>query len=188
MSDIHLEFGVDSPNITPQSDVLFLAGDIGGCARNYDWNVTSSFLLDMASKFPQVYYVAGNHEFYEDEYWTVKKQIEQLCPNIPNLHFLDRDSVLWTGDDSNERVRIIGCTLWSHVPPTEEIVVSQQLNDYHFIAYSAHECGQSQSKPRELTVHDTNAMHQADVQFIEQELIKSRNTGEPKAIVVTHDH
>ena len=183
MSDIHIEFpNVEPPKITPLSDVLFLAGDIGKPSKPNMVN----FLRHMASIFPQVYFVAGNHEFYFGEYWTVKKEIEGICADIPNLHFLDRGSVLWINESTGEPpVRIIGCTLWSHVPESDEPSVSRMLNDYHTIQYRSPMDG-SIDVPKRLTVRDTNAMHQADVQFIEQELAKSREAGESKAIVMTH--
>ena len=189
-SDIHLEFqGVDAPAIIPKSDALFLAGDIGKPTKAN----LAQFLIKMASIFPNVYYVAGNHEFYGAEYWSTKHALKEICSNIPNLHFMDQDSIVWKGKN-DERVRIIGCTLWSHVPDDEKQDVGRMLNDYHLIRYDEslrYQTNTSSNPPvsafnRRLIVDDTNAMHQSDVGYLEQELTKSRNQGEDKVIVLTH--
>lgn len=68
-------------------------------------------------------------------------------------------------------VRIIGSTLWSHVPEEHYHAVGSQINDYQNIV----------TERGELTVHDTNSLHKACVDFIGESV---RDGQIP--IVVTH--
>jgi predicted phosphodiesterase len=68
MSDIHMEFWPDPETlmadiirVTPECDVIALAGDIGVLANNYDH--LQKFIEELSSK-GDVIYVSGNHEFY----------------------------------------------------------------------------------------------------------------------------
>lgn len=68
MSDIHMEFWEDIPrliqnvvDITPNSDIIALAGDIGVLAHNYD--DIRDLLVKLSAK-GRVVMAVGNHEFY----------------------------------------------------------------------------------------------------------------------------
>jgi predicted MPP superfamily phosphohydrolase len=65
ISDIHLEFLPNVKSIIekiPSADILVLAGDIGNVTHKS--NDIECFLNDVKSKYRDVVYVAGNHEFY----------------------------------------------------------------------------------------------------------------------------
>lgn len=119
MSDLHIETYTAEGDqsipraldyIIPKAKVLILAGDIG---RVHKFSQLSSFLKDLCQHFEYVLYVPGNHEYYKVRDVEVKNMEEllndlhSLKADIPNLHILDRNSVII------KDVCIIGCTLWS---------------------------------------------------------------------------
>lgn len=176
VSDLHLEFD-PKPNIQPLTDTLFLGGDIG-----YPNKIEyKEFLFDMASKFKNVYLVAGNHEFYKNEYHLAKEQIQKLCNEKSNLHFLDRSEIVHHDLENDEKFRIVGCTLWSHVPPNSESIVGYMINDYRYIQYN----DPVTRIKRMLKVSDTNRFHNEDVKFIESKIATAAKHGE-QIIVLAH--
>ena len=122
MSDLHIETLDEIPEIDtciePSADILILAGDIG---RIHKYEQLKGFLVQLCPKFQVVLYVLGNHEYYKVdgiEVKTMKELLEDVYTiqkDIPNLHILDRSSVIV--DD----VCVIGCTLWTqatvNIPP-----------------------------------------------------------------------
>lgn len=121
VSDLHIEAihnRLDNteicPNpfdyITPSADILILAGDIGSL---YKYNQLHTFLSKLCVKFKFVLYVPGNWEYYKLHECdplalnTLVKRLQKLEKSIPNLHILNKTSVL-IGN-----VCIAGCTLWS---------------------------------------------------------------------------
>ena len=133
MSDIHIEYKNDDvPNpldyITPSSDILILAGDIGSL---YKYKQLNEFLKKLAALFKVVIYVPGNQEYYRPNdtyesipFQTLKARFNEIKLNIPNLHILDKSSI-----QINDLL-IIGCTLWSdamiNIP--KFIVKIQEMN------------------------------------------------------------
>jgi len=115
VSDLHIET-IKSDNIdstlfiTPMSNILVLAGDIG---RIHKYNQLKNFLTDVCFRFDTVIYVPGNSEFYQVKgvpQKTIKELLEDLDKiklSLKNLYILNRSSI--TIDD----VCIAGCTLWS---------------------------------------------------------------------------
>ncbi len=97
-SDIHLEFG--SLKI-PQTDaqVIIAAGDIGIHKQGIDW---------LKSSTKPVIYVAGNHEFYDQEYLTTLDELRRSSEDS-NVRFLENRSCVIDG------VRFLGCTLWTQL-------------------------------------------------------------------------
>jgi len=91
ISDVHLEFrGEDYfPPIEPVAPILLLCGDIGYPKRtNY-----RNFLYKCADMWPYVLLVAGNHEFYSDEYKSVKQLLRVICQARENVFFLDKECI-----------------------------------------------------------------------------------------------
>ena len=68
-SDIHLEFGLlEAPD--NDADIIVAAGDIGVNMQGLDW-------LKALNK--PVIYVAGNHEFYTQEYESTLQLLRKQC-------------------------------------------------------------------------------------------------------------
>jgi hypothetical protein len=75
----------------------------------------------------------------------------------------------------DEGVRILGCTLWSHVPEEDVSMVQRQMNDYNLIRLGK----------RKLLASDTNAWHAEDVAWLKSELQQAKEAGE-RVVVLTH--
>ncbi|EFC50073.1 predicted protein [Naegleria gruberi] len=171
--------------------VLILAGDIA----NPFLDCYSDFLQYCSAKYRDVIIVAGNHEFYGNDYWSSVDRMKKLANLFANVHFLYQNSVEINGD--GEQVVFLGCTLWSHVPDQALQVVQnvgvkiskfhnfttsfsnifKSLNDYRLISIMEN------GKSRTLHVTDTVRFFQEDVKWLSNELEKHKNK---KVIVCTH--
>lgn len=116
MSDLHLEFWEDPRKLidnivelTPQSDIIALAGDIGVLAQNYD---DIERLLILLTQKGKVIYTPGNHEYYGRKFECGEADLQQLRFNLRHT----KDLVINTGQP--EWVEIQGCynilvgTMW----------------------------------------------------------------------------
>lgn len=145
VSDLHLEFfrdgGADmlSRHAWPQADALFLAGDIG-VARNA-WTLTESFKF-WRQRYPQVFYVPGNHEFYKDMVKPALRTLHEVCEQ-QGVVFLEPGVTGFVNDR-----RVLGGTLWFPKQPDNKDYESE-INDFglikHFVPW----------------VYDENARHVA---------------------------
>ena len=118
VSDLHIEYrNNEIPDplslITPTSEILILAGDIGSL---YKIKQLQGFLEQLCVHFKTVLYVPGNHEYYmvpnDNSYEPLSMQsltnrLYYLEKNIPNLYILNQSSVIINN------ICITGCTLWS---------------------------------------------------------------------------
>ncbi|CAM4939260.1 unnamed protein product [Rotaria socialis] len=122
MGDLHLEFGiVILPEFSAVAPIPILAGDIG----RPDMPSLNAFLLAQCERFKHIFYVAGNHCFYEEEYETRLQQLQALDNINPRIYFLHNKSCLVLNN-----VRILGTTLWSHVPWESASRINRSINDY----------------------------------------------------------
>lgn len=97
-SDIHLEFGaLEVPDTG--ADVIVAAGDIGIGTQGLQWLKTLG---------KPVIYVAGNHEFYGQEYFTTVESLHRDSQQSP-VRYLERESFI-IGD-----TRFLGCSLWTEL-------------------------------------------------------------------------
>ena len=120
-SDIHLEFG-DLQKPENDADLIIAAGDIGVFTQGVDW---------LKSLNKKVIYVAGNHEFYSDEYKHTLKNIRQECQGS-HVSFLENEELIFQG------VRFLGCTLWADLfteGDEKAIALGKTLNDFRKITY-----------------------------------------------------
>jgi predicted phosphohydrolase len=153
--------------INPSAPYLVLAGDIGiPQLPTYEQLLTRE-----SQRFHTVFVVAGNHEFYNGEYTAVKFSIAAICKKFPNVVFLDKTSY-WLQES---KVRVLGTTLWSHVPAQNAPDVQNGLNDYRLIKYSS----------RALTVQDTVQFFNDEVAWLKREIQTARQKNE-KVLIVTH--
>lgn len=109
ISDIHLEFGVDTITLLekmPAADILVLAGDIGNATKGLE--TIRDFLLTLKEKYSDVIFIAGNHEYYQCDY-DRDKVIENLreIATETKTHFLQRETKVIQG------IEFIGTTMWS---------------------------------------------------------------------------
>jgi len=152
-SDLHLEFeDIDLRN-TGGAEVLILSGDIMiaedlhnhpemsyGMYSNV--NIADlgrrqktalrfrEFLKRCSSEFPNVVYVAGNHEFYHGRWSASLDHLRTECAKLPNVYFLERDIKV-----INE-VYFIGATLWTDCNKGDPLTLhalTDMMNDYRII-------------------------------------------------------
>lgn len=166
VSDLHIEYKNNSvPNpldfITPSSDILVLAGDIGSF---YKINQLKEFLNKLCDLFKIVIYVPGNQEYYTfTEYKPMSmhdliNRLYELECSIPNLYVLNQSSIVINN------VCIAGCTLWSK----PEIKIPKFIVRIHGINNEIFE-----------------KKHYKDVEYIKK-MIDYSQKNDLKLLVITH--
>jgi predicted phosphohydrolase len=159
-SDIHLEhFPTHDkhgktistlPIIERHAPNLILAGDI--CEIQMVERL-KPFIMYVSELFENVIYVPGNHEYYSGKRFTKTKWDVSYFPD--NVHFLDNDCVVIDG------IKIVGTTLWTHIPWDYEVEVGGMMNDYRKI-YNR--------KGERIRVRHTNEWHEEALEFLEREV------------------
>jgi predicted phosphodiesterase len=168
-SDLHLEFLEGKRPQTrivepaPGADLVVLAGDIHSGVKGIeafaDWPVP-------------VVYLAGNHEFYDNDWAPTRRAIRAACAGT-RVTFLDNDTFEFEG------VRILGCTLWTdfRLGGTTQVqamaAAERGLMDYHVIRTAS----------GLLRAQQTLADHERSRAWLEGELAKPFNG---RTVVVTH--
>lgn len=87
--------------------------------------------------------------------------------HIGTFHFLDQTRI-----DLSPSVTILGCTLWSHIPPESAEIVGACINDFRQV--------------ENWSVRRYNEAHNADVQWLEVELSRLANEPARKVVILTH--
>lgn len=176
ISDVHLEFGPFSfPEPMPEFDVAVFAGDMHRpIVAALEWIVGQREAGPLRGR--GIVYVAGNHEFYKSE---LKSNLAAAAApaDEAGVHLLHRRTVII------ERVRFIGCTLWTDYrllqhPKASMVYAGQELNDHRLIRYREESGHVSRFMPWHAA-----AEHRLDLAFIRNEL------GKPHAgptVVETH--
>lgn len=182
LSDIHLELAKHATNYIkrfipdrPSEDVLILAGDIG----NPTSKIYKLFLTEMSNYYSKVFIVTGNHEYYQHyrrkyshetarlesgfrhSIDDIDKMVTVITGSLPNVHFLQRSSVVYN------RVRFIGCTLWTQSDPT----LTKYMNDYEYI--------------KDFTADTCDKLNSHDVKWLEENLVLNGDEYD-RTVVVTH--
>ena len=166
-SDLHLEFPVnkkylEANPIKPKGEILLLAGDIVPFAVMEE---EKAFFDFVSGNFEQVYWVAGNHEYYRSDIHhrtgVVNEKIRENVSLVNNISVRHRN------------VRLVFSTLWSKIDPTREWMIQKTMADFHLI----------RSQGRKIAVHEYNKLHDACREFLSREL--QTETRQP-TIVVSH--
>lgn len=106
LSDLHLEYMRDEGKAfinqysKYDADLLIVAGDL---TSGYRLDKVLGWLCDI---YPNVVYVAGNHDHYNHSFSYLTEVREQLSNKYKNLHWLENSITNING------YRILGCTLW----------------------------------------------------------------------------
>lgn len=179
ISDVHLEFNCNIPFckiIKPNAPYLALCGDIG-----YPHKQTfKDFISYCSNNWEQVFYITGNHDYYNKLYtnWKYKEPysmeeielyIDKLFKEYSNVHFLQKQSF----EISN--YILLGCTLWSHIDIKNYSEAKSSLNDFNYICKDDHQ----------YTINDYVELHKDHSLWLLNELKKYENTNK-KIIVLTH--
>ncbi len=115
LSDLHLEMGTYF-TLKAKASYLLLAGDIG----YPETQIFKDFMKQCSKKFEKVFYISGNHEYYQSNNNTRSiKQIEdiikEVCHNYDNVFYLQNDYY------DLDYIRIVGSTLWSEINEKESL-------------------------------------------------------------------
>lgn len=166
LSDLHLEM-ISDFNFPVKAKYLALLGDIGYPFENHYKN----FIHKQSNRFEIVFVLAGNHEFYTSEYHSVIKRIQNVCDTAPkkNVYFLNRNVFVLN------KTKIIGATLWSNIELKNVVKLTSSVNDYRKIKLN----------DNLLSVKDTNEFHKQDLEFIKNEIDKSRELKQ-ECVLLTH--
>lgn len=175
LSDLHLEVpkSYDVFEITPTAPYLALIGDIG-CIKDDDY---FPFIERHLPRFKTVFLLLGNHEPHHSNWAAVKEKVWQFEKETREKHaggtygsfiFLDQ-----TRHDLSPDTTVLGCTLYSHILPSQSDHVSFGLNDFYHI--------------EDWTVEQHNDAHVADLAWLNAQ-VQSIAEREPerKIIVLTH--
>ena len=195
-SDLHLEFS-DCFDLKNENgaDVLILSGDIMIAEDLHDHPHVPSiyeygsfadlgrkqqrvqtfrdFLKRCSFNFPDVVYVAGNHEFYNGKFHKGIQYLREQCAEYPNVHFLERDCV------KIQDVTFVGGTLWTDMNKGDPLTlhaVRDMMNDFRIIRND--EKGYSSLKPA-----DTVVRHRQTLDYIRSVVAEKHDE---KFVVVGH--
>lgn len=176
-SDLHLEqnYGQKTDFLVNQfvpaderdaESVLVLAGDISSKPAQL-----VPFLKEVEKRFPRVYFVPGNHEFYGHDLdkWSSDFKVEMGESTITKFTTLDVDI------EEMEGVRFIYTTLWADGGKDhfERAQVNRGLRDFYVIGKNG----------KRFHVNDMMALHKVQRTKLE-ELIAKPFDG--KTVVITH--
>jgi len=163
-SDIHLDYGDIQPSefskvVTPDSEILILAGDIG----NPYTELFEQFIDYCSNGFKCILYVAGNHEYYKHKHTIeeTNEKIYDVLHKFSNVHFLNNQVFEYEG------IAFVGTTLWSNIGEETGPGDLYYMNDFRTIAG--------------FSPNVSNYLFNANVGFITSALEKYEN-----CIVITH--
>ncbi len=155
-------------------EVILLGGDIHYLPDHLGEMVRS--IREMQPKTTQLIVVPGNGEYARQELSESRQQYRAAVEAVPGAVFLDNDvAELPTG------LRVIGSTLWSHVPDDEIDHYSRMFADQGMLGVDNIRLGN-----RFLTLRDTNELHRQARSFIEEQLRSLSQAERDQTIVCTH--
>jgi|CXWL01.1.fsa_nt_gi predicted phosphodiesterase len=172
LSDLHLEFGsLRFPKAKEYfneiCDVIVLAGDIHVGAGAYQW-IEHSF----PSNIP-IIYIAGNHEFYNQEIREKYSQLKERAKLSKNIHFLQNEVF------EIAEVLFVGATLWTDF---KLYGANDQSLNMHFITSKLNDFRLIKNGNRPITPEFILEQHNTSRAFLEQHL----NHKGGKVVFVTH--
>ncbi|KAK1687648.1 calcineurin-like phosphoesterase [Colletotrichum godetiae] len=164
VSDLHLEApkAYDVFEISPHAPTLALLGDIGNIVAHK--GECRAFLIRQFQNFRTVLFVPGNHEAYHSswpETISLLRDFEQEFGQDDSIgEFVLLDRTAYRVPDSN--TVILGCSLFSLVPPESEMQVSMGLNDFF------------QTSDWDVQAH--NNAHNRDVAWLNAQVLELENS------------
>jgi len=179
LSDLHLEApkAYDVFEIVPNAPYLALLGDIGNVVK--DKKDFFAFITVQLRQFRAVLFVPGNHEAYGSNWNDTVAALESFEQEIRTRRatdeelgefvLLDRGVFKVPGSD----VVILGCSLFSFVPPERMKQVSFSLNDFY--------------STTEWTIEDHNESHKRDVAWLNMQFAELEKQVDVQTVAVfTH--
>lgn len=139
ISDLHTEFlaGEDPAKIgailtsivppKPIPDYLLIGGDLGVMGQK--WLIEAALQL-WCNIYPNVIYVAGNHEYYHSSLEKFRAYADELEERYENLIVATSGRSFYL--DDTETISLHACTLW-FVPHPESVIWYHGMADAHVI-------------------------------------------------------
>ena len=167
LSDLHLEFRdnqafIQKNPIVAEADVLLLAGDIMPLRQLRD---ESAFLDQLSAQFQAVYWVPGNHEYYNTRLSRIQRSMKSTIRD--NVFMVNNYVEVLSG------VRFIFSTLWTKISDLHALQIQNRLSDFHAIELDG----------RPFSVWQYNALHEDSLAFLTETL---QTPFEGPSVVVTH--
>jgi len=164
LSDLHVEAAPFEPQPVA-ADLVVLAGDIHNGVEALRW-ARQAFPRD------EILMVAGNHEFYDAEYWSTLDAMRDQARRS-GVRLLENEATVIDG------VRFLGCTLWTdfrvfeqpgrplQLSPEQAFEQSRRmLPDFRAIRYAR------AGLQAALTLSDWTALHAASRAWLAGELAR----------------
>jgi predicted phosphodiesterase len=134
ISDLHLETPMTNSQYTQidlevTGSALLLLGDIG-LVRHDGLFVFLRNLLDQ-NRGCRIFYILGNHEAYQT---TLENAVNRMryFEEIVRQDYGGRFRLLFRDRyDLNDKITILGCTLWSNIQPDQAAEVGSRMTDYN---------------------------------------------------------
>jgi hypothetical protein len=180
LSDLHLETPLSSPSydkltIPISAPNLFLLGDTGLTTHPQLF----TFLTGLLTTYPnlQIYYVLGNHEAYHttlDLSISTLSDFETQCTKNHNgrFHFLRRTRV-----DLSPTLTLLGCTLWTRIPPSSIPPCASLLTDFS-----------DRNGIWDRSIEQHNLDHSTDLTWLNSTVAHISSTEPEREIVVLTHH
>ncbi|MFP6573563.1 MAG: metallophosphoesterase [Pirellulaceae bacterium] len=130
-TDIHLNF-VDEEDIVrfferlqaARADALLFSGDIG------EANNVIHYLSQLAAAVSSpIYFVLGNHDFYQGSIVDVRSQVKNFCDDHESLHYLTESDFF----PLTEQVGLVGHDGWADGRSGDYESSEVMMNDYQLI-------------------------------------------------------
>jgi DNA repair exonuclease SbcCD nuclease subunit len=167
-TDLH-----DHPEPNNTADQAAIANATGLGRRQLSAQRFRDFLKRCSFQFPNVIYIAGNHEFYNGKWHQSLITLSNECAKFPNVYFLE------AGSKKIDDVTFIGGTLWTDMNKGDPLTlhaVRDMMNDFRVIKKDLE--GYTNLKP-----HDTVIRHKHMLGYIKN-IVAER--GDEKFVVVGH--
>lgn len=185
LSDLHAEGGFDRNLFKSQGeDVLVIAGDLHVGVDNV-WSMLKRF----ADHQPNVVYVAGNHEFYRQEYYSTISKLRTFSLGT-SIRFLNADTVYYTPNyltsggclsitPTANAVAFIGAPLWTNFRNNDlsKFHAKSRINDFNLIRTTGQYYNQ-----RPFTPDDAQELYNQQYGFIKHQYESIKL----KKVIVTH--
>ncbi|KAK4447377.1 hypothetical protein QBC34DRAFT_440128 [Podospora aff. communis PSN243] len=176
ISDLHLEVPVsyDAFDIPPRAPYLALLGDIGNVAKHkLDF---FGFLRRQLRQFRAVLFVPGNHEAYHSTWQETQLLLcdfeSEVLGDSSLGDFVLLDHAAFRIPDTSRNIVILGCSLFSFVPPEREQDVSIGLNDFSYIGG--------------WSVETHNAAHKRSLEWLNTRVAKLKQEDDVEILILTH--
>ena len=185
VSDLHLDLRKNGNTahtweklLPPVAPRLILAGDVA----ELGWKGYLPFLKHCSQRFKDVFITPGNHEFYGTSVTQGDSLLQTWAKEVPNLRVLQHSHFLLDKETDtvspfvapektpNNAVHILGCTMWSNLPPHAVKVCSLTMNDFYRIDG--------------MTPRLYQFLHEQDVKWLKKEIFMLCPTS--PALLVTH--